>query len=90
MREFWGHEHIRGISGTVPALLRDGTESAQTALAAATGIEQGSMATLLARMERDGLITRTRNERDDRSQIIALTPMAVERLDAVRKLLAAT
>jgi MarR family transcriptional regulator, transcriptional regulator for hemolysin len=72
------------------ALLRDDNESTQTALAAATGIEQGSMAQLLARMERDGLIRRTRNRHDGRSQLIRLTSEANERLDEARDLLAET
>jgi MarR family transcriptional regulator for hemolysin len=74
----------------VLAVLRDGNESTQTALAAATGIEQGSMAQLLARMERDALIMRMRNQHDGRSQLISLTSEANERLDEARDLLAET
>lgn len=72
------------------ALLRDGSESTQTALAAATGIEQASMAQLLARMDRDGLITRSRHHLDGRSQLVALAPGLAERLDEARDALAAT
>ncbi len=72
------------------ALLRGRTQSTQTGLAAATGIEQASMAQLLARMERDGLITKTRNHRDGRSQLISLTPKAEEHLDEAHDRLART
>jgi MarR family transcriptional regulator for hemolysin len=64
----------------VLALLRTGREMTQSALAAATGIEQPSMAQLLARMERDGLIRTEPHPRDARSRTITLTSDAVERL----------
>ena len=57
-------------------------------LAEATGIEQPSMAQLLTRMERDGLIRRTPNPRDARSQRIELTDKAAACSTAARRQLA--
>ncbi len=65
----------------VLALLRNGGDMTQTALAAATGIEQPSMAQLLSRMERDGLIRRDPNPRDARSRTVVIAPGWTERLD---------
>lgn len=65
----------------VLALLQSGCSLTQTDLASATGIEQPSMAELLGRMRRDGLIESTRNPRDGRSQVISLTPAACQVLD---------
>jgi MarR family transcriptional regulator, transcriptional regulator for hemolysin len=47
-------------------------------------IEQPSMAGMLARMERDGLIVRTSDPSDRRRALIALTPTAIERLPGAR------
>ena len=50
-------------------------------------IEQPTMAQLLGRMERDGLIRRTTNPEDKRSSLVALTPLAVKKLPAAREVL---
>jgi MarR family transcriptional regulator for hemolysin len=63
---------LRYAQVPVLALLGDGRELSQKALAEAAGIEQPSMAQLLARMDRDGLIRRTPNPNDARSQTIGL------------------
>ncbi|MCA2215519.1 MarR family winged helix-turn-helix transcriptional regulator [Jidongwangia harbinensis] len=55
------------------ALLKRRTGMTQKALAEATGIEQSSMAQLLARMERDGLIVYQPHPTDARSRTIVLT-----------------
>ncbi|MEV6767266.1 MarR family transcriptional regulator [Nocardia sp. NPDC051030] len=68
----------------VLALTREGSELTQKDLAEATGIEQPSMAQLLTRMERDGLIRRTPHPRDARSQTITLTAETAERAAAAR------
>ncbi|MCC3313794.1 MarR family winged helix-turn-helix transcriptional regulator [Nocardia africana] len=62
------------------ALLNEGVELTQKELAEATGIEQPSMAQLLARMDRDGLIRRKPNPHDARSQTIQLAGGAEARL----------
>jgi MarR family transcriptional regulator, transcriptional regulator for hemolysin len=72
---------LRYAQVPVLALLRDGEQMTQTALAAATGIEQPSMAQLLARMERDELIQRVPNPRDARSRTIVVTPGSTKQLD---------
>ncbi|MEV7626496.1 MarR family transcriptional regulator [Actinoplanes sp. NPDC089786] len=54
-------------------LLKTRTEMTQKALADAAGIEQPSMAQLLARMERDGLIAYRPHPTDARSRTIILT-----------------
>jgi MarR family transcriptional regulator for hemolysin len=68
--------------------LKDGASSTQTALARVAHIEQPTMAQLLARMERDGLIRRTANPHDKRSALISLTPLALKKLPAARAILA--
>jgi len=52
----------------------------QKALAEATGIEQSSMAQLLARMDRDGLIRHEPNPRDARSRTVTLVDPGDPRL----------
>ncbi|WP_040793715.1 MarR family winged helix-turn-helix transcriptional regulator [Nocardia paucivorans] len=79
---------LRYAQVPVLALLRDGVELTQKELAEATGIEQPSMAQLLTRMERDGLIRRTPNPRDARSQRIGLTDKAAACSTAARRQLA--
>ncbi len=60
--------------------LKDGTSSTQSELARLAYIEQPTMAQLLARMERDGLIRRTANPDDRRSSLVSLTPRALKKL----------
>jgi DNA-binding MarR family transcriptional regulator len=76
--------------GHLPVLvaLRDGRASTQRDLARFAKIEQPPMAQMLARMERDGLIQRTPDPADGRSNRITLTQVAEARLpDAVAVLL---
>ncbi len=76
--------------GHVPVLvaLRDGQASTQRDLARFAKVEQPPMAQMLARMERDGLISRTPDPADGRSSRITLTKVAETRLpDAVATLL---
>lgn len=68
--------------------LSDGSSRAQTELAKQVEIEQPTMALLLERMSRDGLIDRRPNPMDRRSTLISLSATAHERLpDALRVLL---
>jgi DNA-binding MarR family transcriptional regulator len=62
--------------------LKDGARLSQTELARWAKVEQPSMAQLLTRMERDGLVIRTPDPRDRRSTLISLTDNAKERLPA--------
>ncbi|MFT9016627.1 MAG: MarR family transcriptional regulator [Acetobacter sp.] len=71
----------------VLAALRDGAQLSQTELARWAKVEQPTMAQMLARMERDGLVQRTPDPRDRRSSLISLTPKAQERLPAGRAVL---
>lgn len=66
----------------VPVLvaLKDDRKFQQSELARIAKIEQPSMAQLLGRMERDGLITRDPDLRDQRVKWIGLTDSARERL----------
>jgi MarR family transcriptional regulator, transcriptional regulator for hemolysin len=70
--------------GYLPALvaLRDGRAETQRDLARFVRIEQPSMAQMLVRMERDGLIRRTPDPADGRSSRISLTDTAYARLPA--------
>lgn len=76
--------------GQLPVLvaLRDGEADTQRDLARFAKTEQPPMAQMLARMERDGLISRTPDPADRRSSRIVLTDTAQARLpDAVETLL---
>jgi MarR family transcriptional regulator, transcriptional regulator for hemolysin len=68
--------------GHLPVLvaLRAGRAGTQRDLARFAKIEQPPMAQMLARMERDGLIRRSPDPADGRSQRIALTDLASARL----------
>src|SRR5277367_6894696 len=68
--------------GHLPVLvaLRDGRADTQRDLARFAKIEQPSMAQMLVRMERDGLIRRTPDPADGRSSLDSLTETAEARL----------
>ncbi|MEO7028702.1 MAG: MarR family transcriptional regulator [Acidobacteriaceae bacterium] len=79
-----------GITGaTVPvlAILKSGEALTQKELAEQIGTEQPTMAQLLNRMERDGLITRMANPGDGRSSHVLLTERAVRSLPGARKVM---
>jgi len=69
------------------AALKDGAQLSQKDLTRLAGVEQSSMAQLLARMERDGLIRRTADPADGRSSLISLTEAAFDRLKPARAVL---
>ncbi|MDE1994501.1 MAG: MarR family transcriptional regulator [Rhizobiaceae bacterium] len=75
--------------GQLPVLylLRNGAQMSQKDLAKFAKIEQPSMAQMLARMERDGLIRRTPDPADGRSSLVSLTDAAIARLPAAREAL---
>jgi len=68
--------------GHLPVLiaLQNGKASTQGELARFAKVEQPPMAQMLTRMERDGLIERTRHPADGRSSHIMLTKSAQERM----------
>ncbi len=76
---------LRFAQVPVLATLQDGTPRSQKALARIAEIEQPSMAQILARMERDGLIRRERDPNDARSTLISLTATALARLPSARQ-----
>jgi MarR family transcriptional regulator, transcriptional regulator for hemolysin len=89
----WTEEHFRPLGLAVaqmPVLhaLRDGSAQTQQYLANVAQIEQPTMAQLLDRMERDGLISRSVNPDDKRSSLVSLTPAAIRRLPRARAVLA--
>lgn len=67
--------------------LKDGARLSQTELAAWAKVEQPTMAQLLARMERDGIIRREPDPTDRRSSLISLTDTARAKLPAGRAIL---
>lgn len=86
VRELERHLAPIGLSpGHMPVLLalEDGAAQTQKALAERAGVEQATMTATLARMERDGLVTRRPNPEDGRSTLVALTPLALGKLPAV-------
>ena len=75
--------------GQLPVLmaLKDGVALTQKRLATLARVEQPSMAQLLMRMQRDGLISRSPDPGDGRSSLISLTALALGQLDGVRGIL---
>ena len=88
-----GDERLRPLgfsTSQLPVLgtLKDGAARSQKDLAQWAKIEQSSMAQMLARMERDGLVARTPDPDDKRSSLISLTETALNRLPALHGVLA--
>jgi len=73
-------------TGQLPVFFALGAGGAltQKALAEIASIEQPTMAATLARMERDGLISRRADPKDGRSALVALTPTAFDKARQVR------
>lgn len=69
----------------VLAALRDGEAITQADLARRLGVEQPSMAQLLARMERDGAIERAPHEGHGRAVRVSATPQTARRLTKARE-----
>lgn len=67
--------------------LKDGARLTQKELALLANVEQPSMAQLLTRMERDGLIRREADPNDGRSSLISLTDTATNLFSPVRAIL---
>jgi DNA-binding MarR family transcriptional regulator len=83
------HELARGremsrTAASVLATLRDTGPRRITALAASEAIAQPSATTLVARLERDGLVRRERDPDDARAVRVHLTAEGRERLTAMR------
>lgn len=72
-----------GNAGPMPVFLalQDGRAMTQTALAQQASVEQPTMAKTLARMERDGLVSRTPDPNDKRSALVRLTDLGRIRAD---------
>lgn len=79
-----------GLTGSqlpVLAALKEGANLTQRELADLAGVAQPSMAQLLARMERDGMIQRTPSASDGRVSTISLTSQAKRKLEPGRDVL---
>ncbi len=72
-----------GYLPIVTALMQDDL-LAQKALVARAGIEQPTMVSTLARMERDGIIERRPDPTDRRSALFSLTPPVKARIPDIR------
>ena len=86
VRELERHLAPLGLSpGHMPVLLalEDGSALTQKALTERAGVKQATMTATVARMERDGLVTLLPNPEDGRSTLVALTPLALEKIPAV-------
>jgi MarR family transcriptional regulator, transcriptional regulator for hemolysin len=80
-----------GISvSQLPVLvaLKDGASLSQKELTRRAGVEQPSMAQLLARMERDGIIRRKPDPADGRSSLISLTARTLKLIKPARAIMA--
>jgi DNA-binding MarR family transcriptional regulator len=79
-----------GISiSQLPVLvaLKAGGSLSQKELTRLAGVEQPSMAQLLARMERDGVIRRKPDPADGRSSLISLTARTLKLIDPARAIM---
>jgi MarR family transcriptional regulator for hemolysin len=88
----WGEGRFRALglaTAQIPVLatLKSLGPMTQTEMARLIQIEQPTMAQLLTRMERDGLIQRTPDPKDRRSSLVSLTPTALKVLPQARKIL---
>lgn len=77
--------------GQLPVLmaLKDGRPRSQAELARLANVEQPSMAQLLNRMERDGLVERLPDPEDGRSRLISLTAACRDRMPKARAVMQA-
>ncbi|HEY0218563.1 MAG TPA: MarR family transcriptional regulator [Afipia sp.] len=71
----------------VLAALKDGAKMSQAELARWAKVEQPTMAQMLARMERDGIIRREPDPADRRGSFVSLSKKALARLPAGRAVL---
>ncbi|MBS1001168.1 MarR family transcriptional regulator [Acetobacter persici] len=81
--------HLGFATAQLPVLtaLKDGAALSQKELAKWAKVEQPTMAQMLSRMERDGLVHRVPDPEDKRSSLISLTDAALEKLPAGRAIL---
>lgn len=72
-------------SGQLPVFfaLGSGRPMTQKALAKIAAVEQPTMANILSRMDRDGLISRIQDPDDGRSMLLSLTPAAQAKVPSV-------
>ncbi len=77
--------------GQLPVLmaLKDGRPRSQAELARLAHVEQPSMAQLLNRMERDGLVERLPDPEDGRSRLISLTAACKDRMPKAKAVMQA-
>lgn len=85
-------DSLRSVGVTTAQLpvlvaLKNGERLTQKALAEFADVEQPSMAQLLTRMERDGLVRREPSPTDGRSSLISLTAAAHRKLEPGRAVL---
>lgn len=69
--------------------LADGSTLTQKELARRAAVEQPTMAATLKRMERDGMIYRRQDPGDKRSALVALTPLALGKVETVERVVTA-
>ncbi|WP_235840021.1 MarR family winged helix-turn-helix transcriptional regulator [Derxia lacustris] len=76
-------------TGQIPVLvaLKHQKALSQAELARIARVEQPSMAQLLARMERDGLVERVADPADKRSRLISLTADAARRMPKAKAIM---
>ncbi len=69
--------------------LADGGTLTQKELTRRAAVEQPTMAATLKRMERDGMICRRQDPGDKRSALVALTPLALGKVETVERVVTA-
>ncbi|MCR6671170.1 MarR family winged helix-turn-helix transcriptional regulator [Devosia ginsengisoli] len=69
--------------------LADGGTLTQKELTRRAAVEQPTMAATLKRMERDGMIHRRQDPGDKRSALVALTPLALGKVETVERVVTA-
>lgn len=63
--------------------LKSENEMTQSALVRVTGIDRSTLADMLARMSRRGLVTSERTESDQRANLVTITPAGARAVEAV-------
>jgi DNA-binding MarR family transcriptional regulator len=79
-----GYADLSRTATSVLAALRDSGPQRITALADSEGVAQPTMTTLVARLEKRGLVARGDDPEDARAVRVAVTDQGLERLEARR------
>jgi DNA-binding MarR family transcriptional regulator len=82
--EAFSHKKVTLRQSEVLAAIAEGESRSQSDLVRSTGIDRSTLADIVKRLEKNGLISRTVAEGDGRARTVVLTRLGAETLEAVR------